>query len=47
MKVLQIIEDNINSRHIEDIVNVLRDGGIIVYPTDTVYAIGCDARSSL
>ena len=46
MKVLQIIEDNINSRHIEDIVNVLRDGGIIVYPTDTVYAIGCDALNN-
>ncbi len=46
MKVLQIIEDNINSRHIEEIVAVLRDGGIIVYPTDTVYAIGCDALNN-
>ncbi len=46
MKVLQIIEDNINSRHIEEIAAVLRDGGIIVYPTDTVYAIGCDALNN-
>lgn len=46
MKVLQIIEDNINSRHIEEIASVLRDGGIIVYPTDTVYAIGCDALNN-
>ena len=46
MKVLQIIEDNINSRHIEDIASVLRDSGIIVYPTDTVYAIGCDALNN-
>lgn len=46
MKVLQIIEDNINSKHIEEIVAVLRDGGIIVYPTDTVYAIGCDALNN-
>ncbi|MBR5639081.1 MAG: threonylcarbamoyl-AMP synthase [Muribaculaceae bacterium] len=46
MKVLQIIEDNINNRHIEEIVAVLRDGGIIVYPTDTVYAIGCDALNN-
>ena len=46
MKVLQIIEDNINVRHIEEIANVLRDGGIIVYPTDTVYAIGCDALNN-
>lgn len=46
MKVLSIIEDNINIRHIEEIANVLRDGGIIVYPTDTVYAIGCDALNN-
>ena len=46
MKVLQIIEDNINSRYIEEIAEVLRDGGIIVYPTDTVYAIGCDALNN-
>lgn len=46
MKVLQIIEDNINSKHIEEIVAVLRDGGIVVYPTDTVYAIGCDALNN-
>lgn len=46
MKVLQIIEENINARHIEEIAQVLRDGGIIVYPTDTVYAIGCDALNN-
>ena len=46
MKVLQILEDNINNRHIEEIADVLRDGGIIVYPTDTVYAIGCDALNN-
>ena len=46
MKVLPIIEDSINVRHIEEIASVLRDGGIIVYPTDTVYAIGCDALNN-
>ena len=46
MKVLQLIEENINARHIEEIASVLRDGGIIVYPTDTVYAIGCDALNN-
>ena len=46
MKVLQIIEENINARHIEEIAEVLRDGGIIVYPTDTVYAMGCDAMNN-
>lgn len=46
MKVLEILEDNINLKHIEEIASVLRDGGIIVYPTDTVYAIGCDALNN-
>ena len=46
MKVLQILEDNINNRYIEEIAAVLRDGGIVVYPTDTVYAIGCDALNN-
>lgn len=46
MKIVKIIEDNINMRHIEVVADVLRDGGIIVYPTDTVYAIGCDALNN-
>jgi len=46
MKVLNILEDNINVRHIEETATVLRDGGIVVYPTDTVYAIGCDALNN-
>jgi len=46
MKILQIIEENINSKYIEEIAQLLRDGGIIVYPTDTVYAIGCDALNN-
>ncbi len=29
-------------RYINKAVNVLRDGGVIIYPTDTVYGIGCD-----
>lgn len=30
-------------RRISQIVDVLKDGGVIIYPTDTIYAIGCDA----
>jgi tRNA threonylcarbamoyl adenosine modification protein (Sua5/YciO/YrdC/YwlC family) len=30
---------------IEKITDVLKDGGVIVYPTDTVYAFGCDAHN--
>ena len=34
-----------NPKQIESIVNVLRDGGVIIYPTDTVYGIGCDIHN--
>jgi tRNA threonylcarbamoyl adenosine modification protein (Sua5/YciO/YrdC/YwlC family) len=34
--------ENPNPREILKIVDVLRDGGIIIYPTDTVYGLGCD-----
>lgn len=29
-------------RHIKTIVECLRDGGVIIYPTDTIYGLGCD-----
>jgi tRNA threonylcarbamoyl adenosine modification protein (Sua5/YciO/YrdC/YwlC family) len=35
-------DTNINFKTIEQIVKCLKDGGIIIYPTDTVYALGCD-----
>lgn len=40
----------LNSMHpsdaqIQKITDVLKDGGVIVYPTDTVYAFGCDAHN--
>jgi tRNA threonylcarbamoyl adenosine modification protein (Sua5/YciO/YrdC/YwlC family) len=37
--------DNPQSRTIAQIVSALRDGAIMLYPTDTVYAIGCDLMS--
>ena len=40
---IRLYEDNTNMRDVARIVDVLRDGGIVVYPTDTVYALGCDA----
>lgn len=39
---IEINEDNIDQRLIKDIVDELRRGEIIIYPTDTVYAMGCD-----
>lgn len=46
MKILQIKGKGINERQLEEVVECLRDGGIIVYPTDTVYALGCDALNN-
>ena len=34
---------NINDRFMDEVIDTLRDGGIVIYPTDTLYAIGCDA----
>jgi tRNA threonylcarbamoyl adenosine modification protein (Sua5/YciO/YrdC/YwlC family) len=40
---LKIYPDNPNPKEIEKVVRILRDGGLMIYPTDTLYAIGCDA----
>ena len=39
---LRINPDKINVADIERVVKCLKDGGIIIYPTDSVYALGCD-----
>lgn len=43
MQLLNIYPDSINERYIAQAVDALRDGEIILYPTDTVYALACDA----
>ena len=40
---LKIYEENPNQREVAKVIKTLQDGGLIIYPTDTVYAIGCDA----
>ena len=40
---VKIYPDNPNMKEIDRIVKILRDGGTIIYPTDSVYAMGCDA----
>jgi len=39
---LRIHPENPNKREIKQVIECLKDGGIIVYPSDTVYGIGCD-----
>jgi tRNA threonylcarbamoyl adenosine modification protein (Sua5/YciO/YrdC/YwlC family) len=39
---IRLYPENPNERQIKMIVECLKDGGIIIYPTDTVYGMGCD-----
>ena len=39
---IKLYEENPNPKIIRTIVETLLDGGIIIYPTDTVYGMGCD-----
>jgi tRNA threonylcarbamoyl adenosine modification protein (Sua5/YciO/YrdC/YwlC family) len=39
---LQLHPDNPQPRNIATIMNVLLKGGVIIYPTDTIYGLGCD-----
>lgn len=39
---IKLYEENTEQRRVDQIVDILRCGGIIIYPTDTVYSIGCD-----
>jgi tRNA threonylcarbamoyl adenosine modification protein (Sua5/YciO/YrdC/YwlC family) len=41
-ELLEINPDNIDDRLIAKVVKCLQNGGIIIYPTDTVYTLGCD-----
>ncbi len=39
---LNVHPDNPQPRNISKVVEVLKEGGVIVYPTDTIYGLGCD-----
>lgn len=45
-ELIRIYEENPNSKDIKRVVDVLRRGGLVIYPTDTVYGLGCDITNT-
>jgi tRNA threonylcarbamoyl adenosine modification protein (Sua5/YciO/YrdC/YwlC family) len=39
---IHIHPDNPQPRHIQTVADCLQDGGLVIYPTDTIYGLGCD-----
>lgn len=46
MKLMKMYPSSINDRYMDEVIDKLRNGGIIIYPTDTLYAIGCNALNN-
>lgn len=42
---IKIYEENPSPKEIKRVVKILRDGGTIIFPSDTVYALGCDIKN--
>lgn len=43
---IKIYEDKPSESAIKKVVDVLKNGGLVIYPTDTVYGLGCDITNS-
>ena len=43
---IKIYDDNPNPRDIAKVVQILKKGGLVIYPSDTVYALGCDITNN-
>jgi len=41
-RLIKIYKENPNPKEIDKVVKVLQNGGLVIYPTDTVYGLGCD-----
>ncbi|MCL6217409.1 L-threonylcarbamoyladenylate synthase [Zunongwangia pacifica] len=45
-EIVRIYNENPNPREITKVVKTLRSGGLVIYPTDTVYGLGCDITNN-
>ena len=43
---IKLYNENPNPREIKKVVDILRNGGLVIYPTDTVYGLGCDITNT-
>lgn len=44
--IIRLYEENPNQKQLLQVVNVLKKGGIVIYPTDTIYAMGCAVNNT-
>ena len=44
--IIKLYPENPNADHIRKVTWVLEQGGIVIYPTDTIYAMGCDIKAT-
>lgn len=45
-ELIRIYEENPNPKDIKRVVEALKDGAVIIYPTDTIYGLGCDITNN-
>ncbi len=45
-QLIKIYNENPNEKEIDKAVKILRNGGLVIYPTDTVYGLGCDITNT-
>lgn len=43
---IKIYPENPNEKEIAKVVKILKEGGLVIYPTDTVYGLGCDITNT-
>ena len=43
---IKIYNENPNQKAIDQVVKVLKNGGLVIYPTDTIYGLGCDITNN-